>query len=57
MLICHFEAETQGFQGLVDQNDRGKGKPKSPKNHKKILKETFFEGIPEVGTNENEGHK
>ena len=24
MLIHHFEAETQGFQGLVDQNDRGK---------------------------------
>ena len=24
MLIHHFGAETQGFQGLVDQNDRGK---------------------------------
>ena len=24
MLVDHFGAETQGFQGLVDQNDRGK---------------------------------
>ena len=24
VLIHHFKAETQGFQGLVDQNDRGK---------------------------------
>ena len=31
MLIHHFEAETQGFQGLVDQNDRGK--PKFWKKH------------------------
>ena len=29
MLIHHFESETQGFQGLVDQNDRGK--PESPR--------------------------
>ena len=26
MLIHHFGAETHGFQGLVDQNDRGKAK-------------------------------
>ena len=29
MLVHHFGAETQGFQGLVDLNDWGK--PKSPK--------------------------
>ena len=42
MLIHHFEADTQGFQRLVDQNDRGKAKvPK--KSH--FMKETFFEGV------------
>ena len=24
LLIHYFEAETQGFQGLIDQNDQGK---------------------------------
>ena len=33
MLIHHFEAETQGFQGLVGQNDR-----KSVKNHVHVLR-------------------
>ena len=33
----YFGAETQGFQGLVDQNDRGKVPEKSH-----LLKETFF---------------
>ena len=43
MLIHHFEAETQDFQGLVDQNDRGKALvPK--KTH--FLKETFLGGFP-----------
>ena len=41
MLLQHFEAETQGFQGLVDQNDRGKAPEKSH-----FQKETFFEGVP-----------
>ena len=35
MLIHHFEADTQGFQGLVDQNDPEKSY---------FLKETFFWG-------------
>ena len=26
MLINHFESDTQGFEGLVDQNDLGKAK-------------------------------
>ena len=40
MLIYHFKAETQGFQGLGDQNHCGKAKvPK--KSH--FLKD-FFEG-------------
>ena len=39
MLIHHFEAETQGFQGLVDQNDRGKDLVPE-KSH--FQKETFF---------------
>ena len=39
MLVHHFEAETQGFQGLVDQNDRKKAEvPK--KSH--FLKEIFL---------------
>ena len=50
MLIHHFEAETQGFQGLVDQNDRGKAQVPE-KSH--FLKETFFEGIPEIRIREN----
>ena len=32
MLIHHFEAETHGFQGLVDQNDRGNKGVKNMKN-------------------------
>ena len=44
MLIHHFEARTQGFQGLVDQNDRRKAKVPE-KSH--FLRETyFFEGVP-----------
>ena len=43
MLIHHFEAETQGFQRLVDQNDRGKTFVPE-KGH--LLKELFFEGVP-----------
>ena len=39
MLIHHFGAQTYGFQGLVDQNDRGKAKVPE-KSH--FLKETFF---------------
>ena len=45
MLIHHFEAETQGFQGLVDQNDRGKAYVPE-KSH--FLKETFFSGGPKI---------
>ena len=41
MLIHRFEAETQGFQGLCDQNDRGKALVPE-KSH--FLKETFFSG-------------
>ena len=33
MLIQNFEAETQGFQGLVDQIDQNDQKPKSLINH------------------------
>ena len=39
MLIHHFEAETQGFQRLVDQNELGKAYVRD-KSH--FLKETFF---------------
>ena len=38
ILIHHFGAETQGFQGLVGQMTEGK--PKSPKNH--IFWKKFF---------------
>ena len=41
MLIQYFEAETPGFQGLVDKNDRGKAYTPE-KSH--FLKETFFSG-------------
>ena len=41
MLIHYFEAETQGFQGLVDQNDRGKAQVPD-KSH--FLKENIFQG-------------
>ena len=44
MLMHHFEAETQGFQDLVDQNDRGKAQV--PENKSYFLKEIFFEGVP-----------
>ena len=54
MLIHHFEAETQGFQGLVDQNDRGKAQVPE-KSH--LVKETFFEGVPEVRMGENKGQE
>ena len=50
MLIHHFEAETQGFQGLVDQNDRGK--VQVPENHI-FRKKHFFEGVPEGRVWEN----
>ena len=43
-----FEAETQGFQGLVDQNDRGKALvPK--KTH--FLKESFVWGVSGIPPN------
>ena len=48
MLIHHLEAETHGFQGLVDQNDQGKVPEKSH-----FLKETFFEGAHEGRIREN----
>ena len=55
MLIHHFGAETQGFQGLVDQNDRGKALVPE-KSH--FLKETFFFlEVPALTTIDNEGHK
>ena len=38
MLMHHFEAETQGFQGLVDQNDGGKAWV----TEKSILYENIF---------------
>ena len=48
MLIHHFEAKTQDFQGLVDQNDRGKALvPK--KTH--FLKESFVWGVSGIPPN------
>ena len=41
MLLHHFKAETQGFQGLGDQNDCGKAKVPE-KSH--LLKEIFLRG-------------
>ena len=54
MLIYHFEAETQGFQGLIDQNDQGKSK--FLKNHIFWMKH-FFRGVPGLRTIENEGQE
>ena len=53
MLIHHFGAETQGFQGLFDQNDRASLSPRKIT----FSERNIFEGIPEVGMNENEGRK
>ena len=54
MLIHHFGAETQGFQGLVDQNDRGKAKVLEKSL---FLEETFFSWAPPFRTIQNEGYK
>ena len=54
MLIHHFGAETQGFQGLIDQNDQRKALVPE-KSH--FLKETFFEGVLAFLLIPAEGHK
>ena len=41
MLVHHFEAETQGFQGLVDQNDLAKALVPEQLH---FPRETFFSG-------------
>ena len=43
MLIHHFRAETQGFQGLVDQNDREKA---YVPEKRLFMKQTFFRADP-----------
>ena len=47
MLINHFGAETQGFQGLVDQNDREKA---YVPEKRLFMKQTFFSGGSGVPT-------